>query len=190
MCGVGGNTIAFALSGKFKRVYAIEKDEATLQCAKHNAEIYGVADRITWLKGDCFNLLGVDGLEMTEASRSFHALASKLGVIFASPPWGGKTILRPRTTHTDKTIGPGYRDAEVFNLDTMQPYSFKYLYETLKKASPYVALYLPRTSDLRQIAEVVGEDKKTQIVHYCTKGSSRALCAYLGDWGLIPVGNI
>ena len=31
MCGVGGNTIAFALSGKWKRVYAIEKHEATLR---------------------------------------------------------------------------------------------------------------------------------------------------------------
>jgi 16S rRNA A1518/A1519 N6-dimethyltransferase RsmA/KsgA/DIM1 with predicted DNA glycosylase/AP lyase activity len=90
MCGVGGNTIAFALSGKWKRVYAIERDEATLRCAQHNAEIYGVADRITWLKGDCLKLLGLDGAEMDEQARSFNALASKLGVIFASPPWGGQ----------------------------------------------------------------------------------------------------
>jgi trimethylguanosine synthase len=90
MCGVGGNTIAFALSGKWKRVYAIEKDEATLRCAQHNAEVYGVADRITWLKGDCFKLLGLDGSDMDEQARSFHTLASKLGVIFASPPWGGQ----------------------------------------------------------------------------------------------------
>jgi len=89
MCGVGGNTIAFALSGKWKRVYAIEKDEATLRCAQHNAEIYGVADRITWLKGDCLKLLGLDGGEMDEQAKSFNALATKLGVIFASPPWGG-----------------------------------------------------------------------------------------------------
>src|SRR4051812_27518316 len=53
-CGVGGNTIAFALSGRWDRVYAIEKDAATLACAKHNAEIYGVADKITFFQGDCF----------------------------------------------------------------------------------------------------------------------------------------
>jgi trimethylguanosine synthase len=46
-CGVGGNAIAFALSGKFKRVYAIERNPAALACARHNAEIYGVADQIT-----------------------------------------------------------------------------------------------------------------------------------------------
>ncbi|EXJ53820.1 hypothetical protein A1O7_09156 [Cladophialophora yegresii CBS 114405] len=174
MCGVGGNTIAFALSGKWKRVYAIEKDESTLRCAQHNAEIYGVADRITWLKGDCLKLLGLDGGEMDEQARSFNTLASKLGVIFASPPWGG----------------PGYRDAEIFDLELMQPYSFSYLYESFKKLSPSVALYLPRTSDLRQIAKHVGEDKKNQIVHYCTRGSSRALCAYLGDWSPLKLGNL
>lgn len=89
MCGVGGNTIAFALSGKWKRVYAIEKDEATLKCAQHNAEIYGVANRITWFHGDCFKLFGLDGGETTKAMEDLNKLATTYGVIFASPPWGG-----------------------------------------------------------------------------------------------------
>jgi trimethylguanosine synthase len=72
----------------------------------------------------------------------------------------------------------------------MQPYSFSYLYESFKKLSPSVALYLPRTSDLRQIAKLVREDQKTQIVHYCTKRSSRALCAYLGDWSPLKLENL
>ncbi|KIW99059.1 uncharacterized protein Z519_00722 [Cladophialophora bantiana CBS 173.52] len=174
MCGVGGNTIAFALSGKWKRVYAIEKDAATLACAKHNAEIYGVADRITWFHGDCFEILGLDESKKANTVEALKAIAANYGVIFASPPWGG----------------PGYREAEVFDLDVMQPYSFGYLYESLKKLTPNVVLYLPRTSDLRQIAKAVGEEKKTQIVHYCTKGSSRALCAYLGDWGSLKLGDL
>jgi trimethylguanosine synthase len=88
MCGVGGNTIAFALSGKWKRVYAIEKNEATLRCAQHNAKIYGVADRITWLKGDCFQLLGLDGSD-SDMARTWRTMVSTYGVVFASPPWGG-----------------------------------------------------------------------------------------------------
>jgi trimethylguanosine synthase len=60
-CGVGGNTIAFALSGRWKRVYGIEKDAATLECARRNAEIYGVKDKITWFLGDSFELLGNGG---------------------------------------------------------------------------------------------------------------------------------
>lgn len=85
--------------------------------------------------------------------------------------------------------GPKYRDSEVFDLESMQPYSFSQLYESFKKLTPNMVLYLPRTSDLRQIANVVGEDKQTQIVHYCTSGSSRAMCAYIGDWGVLKLGD-
>lgn len=79
--GVGGNTIHFALSGRWDRVYGIEKDAEVLACARHNAEIYGVADQIEWIEGDCFDVLkdvvGRDGGDGTRV------------VIFGSPPWGG-----------------------------------------------------------------------------------------------------
>lgn len=75
--GVGGNAIALARSGRWERVFAIEKDPKTLKCAKHNAEIYGVSNKIFWLAGDCF-----------EAISRFAG--QKNTVIFASPPWGGK----------------------------------------------------------------------------------------------------
>jgi trimethylguanosine synthase len=85
-CGVGGNTIAFALSGRWKRVYAIEKDPLTLECARRNAEIYGVKDKITWFHGDCFELLGTG----KNAVKGLRELVAEYGVIFGSPPWGGK----------------------------------------------------------------------------------------------------
>jgi trimethylguanosine synthase len=88
-CGVGGNAIAFALSGRWKRVYAIEKEAATLACAKHNAEIYGVGDKITWFEGDCFDIFGLKTGK--ENSTALAALARDHGIIFASPPWGGKS---------------------------------------------------------------------------------------------------
>ena len=90
MCGVGGNTIAFAQSGRWKRVYAIEKDRATLDCAIHNAEVYGVADRITWLHGDCFEVLGLAETKGIDATDTLKKIASNYGVFFASPPWGGE----------------------------------------------------------------------------------------------------
>lgn len=76
--GAGGNSIAFALSGRWKRVYAIEKNPAVLQCAKHNAKIYGVADQITWFEGDCFEIIKNQLMDLAPYS-----------VLFASPPWGG-----------------------------------------------------------------------------------------------------
>ena len=80
--GVGGNTIAFAKTGKWKRVYGIEKHPAVLQCAKHNAKIYGVDKKITWFEGDCFQLLRGSLKDLAPYS-----------VIFASPPWGGMSSL-------------------------------------------------------------------------------------------------
>ncbi|KAL2148246.1 hypothetical protein VTH82DRAFT_2477 [Thermothelomyces myriococcoides] len=56
--GAGGNTIAFALSGKWDRVVAIEKDAATLACAQHNAAVYGVPEgTIIWVHADCLKFL-------------------------------------------------------------------------------------------------------------------------------------
>lgn len=163
-CGVGGNTIALALSGHWKRVYAIEKDPATLACARHNAEIYGVADKITWFEGDCFAILGLkDGKEDETA---LAALIKRHGVIFASPPWGG----------------PAYGDTEVFDAELMEPYSLSHLHDSFSRICDHVALYLPRTSDLQQVARKVKSNRKVQVVHYCTRGASRALCVYYGGW--------
>lgn len=76
--GAGGNAIAFANSGRWKRVYAIEKDRQVLICAKHNAKVYGAADKISWYEGDCFKIIENELADMGEYS-----------VVFASPPWGG-----------------------------------------------------------------------------------------------------
>lgn len=75
--GVGGNAIALARSGRWERVFAIEKDAKTMKCAKHNAEIYGVQNKIMWLTDDCFKAIN-------------RFAGQKNLVIFASPPWGGE----------------------------------------------------------------------------------------------------
>lgn len=148
--GAGGNAIAFALSGRWEKVIAIEKNPSVIACAKNNASIYGVEDKITWVNDDCFDFVpknaGIDSGNTT---------------IFASPPWGG----------------PGYRGDEVFNLDTMQPYSAKQIHEMCK--STECALFLPRTSDLRQIAKLAPKGGKIEVVQYCMEGASKALVAYI-----------
>lgn len=66
-CGVGGNTIQFALFfekgtclfGKPQVSYAviaIDTNATALRCARHNAEIYGVQDKIEFIEGDFFGL--------------------------------------------------------------------------------------------------------------------------------------
>lgn len=48
--GTGGNSIQFALQGNY--VISIEIDPQKLICAKHNAKIYGVEDKIEFICGD------------------------------------------------------------------------------------------------------------------------------------------
>lgn len=142
--------IAFALSERWSKIIAVEKDPSAIACAQNNAEVYGVRDRITWVNDDCFNYL-----------KSSPEIDPTKTVIFASPPWGG----------------PGYSTDAIFNLNTMQPYSAKEIYAACKTMD--CALYLPRTSDLRQIARLVPKGKKIEVVQYCMEGASKALIAYI-----------
>lgn len=76
--GAGGNAIAFALSGRWKQIFAIEKDPAVLACGKHNAAVYGVAKKIVWINDDCLAVL----------KKRLKSLGLQ-AVVFGSPPWGG-----------------------------------------------------------------------------------------------------
>ncbi|XP_075978713.1 trimethylguanosine synthase 1 [Anticarsia gemmatalis] len=70
-CGAGGNTIQFANTAQ--KVIAIDIDPHKIAMARHNAEVYGVAERITFMVGDFFQLAP-------------HLTAD---MVFLSPPWGG-----------------------------------------------------------------------------------------------------
>jgi trimethylguanosine synthase len=148
--GIGGNTIAFALSGRWEEIIAVENDASAIACGQHNASVYGVSDKITWVKADCFSY-------MTENPDIEYSKT----IVFASPPWGG----------------PGYSTDKIFNLATMQPYSLKQVYKICRLMDS--ALYLPRTSDLRQISKLAADGKKIDVVQYCMKGASKALVAYI-----------
>ncbi len=82
-CGAGGNAIAFARAGK--RVVAIDTRADRLAQARHNAGIYGVADRITFQQGD------------------FFALPPPAETCFLDPPWAaGDALLQRAWDHGKK----------------------------------------------------------------------------------------
>jgi trimethylguanosine synthase len=158
---VGGNAIALARSGRWERVFAIEKDPKTLKCAKHNAEIYGVSSKIFWLQGDCF-----------EAINRFAG--NKNVVIFASPPWGGEYQSSQDMCCMLTMTGTEYGVDDVFDLTKMEPYNLEKLYKSFTKYSNEVVLYLPRNSDLNQIARYAkDEKKKLEVAHYAIMGASK-----------------
>ncbi|PHH75366.1 hypothetical protein CDD82_4477 [Ophiocordyceps australis] len=159
--GAGGNVIAFALSGRWHHVIAIERDPHTLACAQHNANIYGVDDSmVSWVLGDSFDF--IDAL-VNHPAKLHPDLRVDVNatVVFSSPPWGG----------------PSYQNDRVFDLHRMEPYGLDKLHEAYITMDH--AIYLPRTSDVRQIADLVPNNQRIRVVHYCIRKASKAMVAYL-----------
>jgi predicted RNA methylase len=67
--GAGGNAIGFARAGC--RVTAIELDAERLRMAQHNAALYGVSERITFVHGDA----------------RVHVPTLDADLLFIDPPW-------------------------------------------------------------------------------------------------------
>jgi trimethylguanosine synthase len=55
----------------------------------------------------------------------------------------------------------------------MQPYNLDALYKKFSKLSKHIVLYLPRNSNLNQIARYTQEGKKVEVAHYCIQGASK-----------------
>ncbi|KAK7952123.1 Trimethylguanosine synthase [Apiospora aurea] len=191
--GVGANTIAFAQSGIWERIIAVERDAATLACAQHNADLYEVGQYIEWVHGDSFEVLEyltspsssspsgttTDDDDVAAAATMssapvpkerkktpFDDTLKKVDVsktaLFGSPPWGG----------------PGYTTDAIFDLSGMEPYNLEKMHAAYRKMDH--ALYLPRTSDLRQVARLVPSNgPKIEVVQYCVKGASKAMVTYI-----------
>ena len=165
--GVGGNVIQFALTERWSQIYAIEKNPSVLACAKRNADIYGVADRITWIEGDCFEVVGEQIINTVDETKC---------VAFASPPWGGRYISGGdmKALDADQVFsGPGYRTDKVFDLNRMEPYNLKVLTDGLYSCANCIAMYLPRTSNIQQLATKHVSPSKAEVVHYCMEGASK-----------------
>jgi trimethylguanosine synthase len=75
--------------------------------------------------------------------------------------------------------GTEYSAEDVFDLSKMQPYNLEKLYTGFSKFSKHMVLFLPRTSDLNQIAKYAPKDKKLEVAHYCIVGASK-VCICLG----------
>jgi len=58
------------------KVVAVDWSSIALKCARHNAAIYEVSDRIVFLNRDFF--------EFTDWKETYD-----IDVLFFSPPWGG-----------------------------------------------------------------------------------------------------
>ena len=143
-CGVGGNAIAFAQT--CERVIAIDNDETRLQLARHNATIYGVADRIEFVLGD-FIQFARTLIGRSEARQGGRVV----DVIFLSPPWGGLSYLHGTSLDppSDASQHPEFR------LSDVTPIHGSELFKLAEKITPNIAYYLPRNTNLQEISDLV-----------------------------------
>lgn len=133
-CGCGGNAIQFART--CKRVIAIDIDPVKISMAKHNAKIYGVADKIDFIIGDVMQI---------DRTCNFRC-----DIVFLSPPWGG----------------PKYKRKESYDIESyLQPSGASKLMEIAKQFSENVVFYLPRNACIKQIVELAGVGNRCEVEH-------------------------
>lgn len=159
-CGIGGNSIQFALSPQVSKVIAVDRSADAIACARHNAAIYNVAHKIEFVCADVFALI--------DTRLKFETI----GAVFLSPPWGG----------------PKYRGDHVFDLEKMEPYAAGYIVRRAREVSMNLALYVPRTSDMNQLA-ALAEGEEMEVVHYCLARKSKvgSRCLVGGVEGVVLI---
>lgn len=122
--GAGGNAIQ--LAHYYNHVICIDLEEDSITCAKQNAWVYGVSDKIEFFVGDCFDVLKT---------------LDQVDVLFGSPPWGGPGY---------KSHGG------LFDLFEMEPLELREIHAVFKQYTEDICYFLPKNSDLNQISDVCG----------------------------------
>lgn len=69
----------------------------------------------------------------------------------------------------------------------MEPYSLDKLYKSFTKYSKELVLYLPRNSDLNQVAKYVPDDQKLEVAHYAIMGASKVCRVHLKQEQLVTL---
>ncbi|VDC02842.1 unnamed protein product [Peniophora sp. CBMAI 1063] len=157
-CGVGGNAIAFAKT--CERVIALDISPTRLALARHNAEIYGVADRIEFILADFLSFARTLRPTGTGSLCTDYPdpATRKIDVVFLSPPWGGPSYLAgsalPGSTAEEDEATAEVKHPE-FTLDSVAPIHGRELFDVARQISRNVAYFLPRNTRLEEIAALL-----------------------------------
>ncbi|GMT28642.1 hypothetical protein PFISCL1PPCAC_19939, partial [Pristionchus fissidentatus] len=151
--GIGGNSIQFALRGA--RVIAIDMDPVRLKCARENARVYGVEDKIEFILGDFFSVAA--------SWKDLHCSSTLIDAVFLSPPWGG----------------PNYLSSEAFDIREMTPNGID-IFEASHSISPNIAYFLPRNTKIEQLTSLC-KCGKVEIEQASLNKKIKVITAYYGN---------
>ncbi|GAM23277.1 hypothetical protein SAMD00019534_064520 [Acytostelium subglobosum LB1] len=155
-CGSGGNVIA--LAGTCTNVIAADLDVNKLLMAQHNASIYKVQDRISFINADFMHFgPSIQGIRHVDA-------------VFLSPPWGG----------------PSYLYQQSVKLSDFKPDGFEIFRHALN-ITPNIAYFLPKNTDNMDIAKLTLMSKQHGGSDHCEveenylNGNFKTITIYFGN---------
>ncbi len=149
---------------KCATVIALDTSATRLALARHNAQIYGVADRIEFILTDYLSFAkSYSSLPHSSTTRN-SPTTRKIDVVFLSPPWGGPSYLSGSvddlsnqniTSLTPKTPPDEHPS---YSLSSIQPIHGAQLFNITRKITKNVAYYLPRNTRLDEIGALLTDE--------------------------------
>ena len=136
-------------------VIALDNSPTRLALARHNAAIYGVADRIEFILADYPSFV-----RSYLSSQSPNARGRMIDVVFLSPPWGGPSYLHGPNTNPTPELSSNEGSAAQgtdqepyeYSLSSILPLPGPQLFHLSRRLTPNIAFYLPRNANLKEIA--------------------------------------
>jgi trimethylguanosine synthase len=197
-CGAGGNAIQFALT--CQHVVAIDIDPVKLLLAKHNAEVYGVKHKITFLLGDWRDFVK-DWTQAKEGGSPYSAGSKwmgcekwKIDVVFLSPPWGGIDYREPvngqasnESSSTNGIDPDGHAQVyDYYPLSRLEPTGGEEMFHLASVITSSICMYLPRTIDLNEVVSLIQKDDEraaliVEVEEQWLSNRCKAVACYFGD---------
>jgi len=138
-------------------VIAMDTSPIRLALARHNAQIYGVADRIEFVLSDFVSFARTYG-----TFPSSHTNIRKIDVVFLSPPWGGPSYLDGFSEDVTQDMPPivpptvpPTTEHPHYSLSSIQPMNGFELFDLTRKITHNVAYYLPRNTKVEEIGSLL-----------------------------------
>lgn len=172
-CGGGGNLIQFAQL--FDITVGLDINESNIFCAKHNAKIYGIQDKI-FFKSANWNIISeptengvVNQNWIPDNLKNLKKPYKVFDFVFLSPPWGGPEYTK-------------YLNS--FNLLTMEDFPLHTFIKQIMQYTRNLGIFLPKSLNLFQLREIVrtyfGEDAKCRVVFLNYKKNRIGMIVFFG----------
>ena len=152
---------------KYSTVIALDTSATRLALARHNAQIYGVADRIEFILTDYLSFAkSYSSLPHSSTARN-SPITRKIDVVFLSPPWGGPSYLSGSvddlSSQNITALTPEAPPDEhpSYSLSSIQPIHGAQLFNVTRKITKNVAYYLPRNTRLDEIGALLTDEGVT-----------------------------